>query len=200
VQPYGKATKAVSSAKQKGDPIEEKITKKNFKGATIAQGSGLEGFDAIRLFSNGSGYIVFSKERRKNKKVKIILTDEELEGFLVALNLDRVSEIKGLYSAGLHDGTQGFIEINTSKGRRHAWLDNYFEPVAHTYRYCNRVIWPKIIGARIVSKEVDRQDEYERIFNAKKAEQDGSGQPATAPQSKSQNNKNTKQESKVRPQ
>ena len=33
-----------------------------------------------------------------------------------------------------------------------------------------------------------------------KAEQDGSGKPATAPQSKSQNNKNTKQESKGRSQ
>ena len=61
-----------------------------------------------------------------------------------ALNRDRIAEIERLYSTGIHDGTQGFIEIQVSGGRRFCWLDNHFDPVENTFEFCNRVIWPKI--------------------------------------------------------
>ncbi len=161
-----KGFKLKITKKQKGDVIEDKITRKNFKEVTIAQGSGLDGFDAIRLFEDGSGYIVFSNDPPwENKKVKISLSTAELDGLLVALNNDKISKIKGMYSSGVMDGTQGFIEIKTKKGRRFTWLDNYFNPLTNTYRYCNKVIWPKIIGATIDPPKIDRQEEYHRIFN-----------------------------------
>jgi len=161
-----KGFKLKITKKQKGDVIEDNITRKNFKEVTIAQGSGLDGFDAIRLFADGSGYIVFSNDPPwENKKVKITLTAVELDGLLTALNSDKISKIKGMYSSGVMDGTQGFIEIKTKKGRRFTWLDNYFNPLTNTYRYCNKVIWPKIIGATIDSQKIDRQEEYHRIFN-----------------------------------
>ena len=46
----------------------------------------------------------------------------------------------------------------------------------------------------------DWSDRAKAIWKKWKAQQDGAGQPATAPQSKSQGNKNTKQESKARSQ
>ena len=79
-----------------------------------------------------------------NRKVSISLTDEEMTALFQALNRDRIAEIERLYSTGIHDGTQGFIEIQVSGGQRFCWLDNHFDPVENTFEFCNRVIWPKI--------------------------------------------------------
>ena len=168
-KPYGETSKAIRVDKQKGDGLEGKVTKANFKEVTIAQGAGRDGFDAIRVFAGGKFYAIFSKvftgPWQQNEKVELVLSDDELTGLIAALNQDKVSEIEGLYSAGWHDGTQGFIEIKTSKGRRYTWLDNHFDPVSHTFDYCNRVIWPKIEGAKPVKKGIDRQAEYDRVFD-----------------------------------
>jgi hypothetical protein len=70
-RPYGEAPKATRIDDQKGDALEEKVTAENFKELTIGQGSGLDRFDAIQIFSDGSGYAVFSKERDRNEKALI---------------------------------------------------------------------------------------------------------------------------------
>ncbi len=83
-----------------------------------------------------------------------------------AINRDRIARIAGLYSTRLADGTQGFVELKTRKGRVYAWLDNYFEPVANTFSYCNDVLWPIALSSRAdrTSRRFDRQEEYLRVF------------------------------------
>lgn len=168
VTPLGERIRATRIDPQKGDRIPKTITMNNFQEVTIAQGSGLDGFDAIRVNQDRSGYIVFSEQRDMNKRVSISLTADEMSGLLEALNRDKITEIEGLYSSGVHDGTQGFIEIKASEGRRFCWLDNHFEPVENTFDFCNRVIWPKIKAARIEKKGIERQDEYHRVFHPEK--------------------------------
>ena len=168
VTPLGERIRATRIDPQKGHRIPDTVTMNNFQEVTIAQGSGLDGFDAIRVKQDCSGYIVFSEQRDMNKRVSISLTADEMSGLLEALNRDKLAEIEGLYSSEVHDGTQGFIEIKASEGRRFCWLDNHFDPVENTFNFCNRVIWPKIKGARIEKKRIGRQEEYYRIFHPEK--------------------------------
>jgi len=165
VTPYGERMRATRIDTQKGDHISHPITSSDFEEMTIAQGSGLDGFDAVRVYQDGSGYIVFSERRGKNKRVAMNLTPEEMSGLFQALNRDKIALIKGLYSTKLNDGTQGFLEIKTSGGRRYCWLDNHLDPVEHTFGFCNRVISPKIEGARIEMRGIGRQEEYYRVFH-----------------------------------
>ncbi len=168
VTPLGEHFAATRIDKQKGSDIPSPITVNNFQEVTIAQGSGLDGFDVIRIFQNRTGYAVFSEERDTNKKVSISLTEEEMTTLFQALNRDKIAEIEGLYSSGVHDGAQGFIELKASGGRRFCWLDNHFDPVENTFVFCNRVIWPKINGAQIEKERIGRQDEYYRVFHPEK--------------------------------
>lgn len=167
-RPYGEATKATRIDEQKGHRLKDTVSPTNFEELTIAQGSGLDGFDAIRIFSNGSGYAVFSNARDRNRKVAIKLSEKEMGELIASLNADKVAQIMGLYSAGWNDGTQGFVEIKTKEGRRYCWLDNHFDPVSNIFEYCNKVIWPKISSAKIEEKGIDRQAEYYRVFHPEK--------------------------------
>ena len=175
VTPLGERIKATRIDEQNGDRVSNPIVLSDFQEVTIAQGSGLEGFDAIRVYQDRSGYIVFSEQRDRNKRVAISITAEEMTGLLQTLNRDKIAEIEGLYSSGVHDGTQGFIEIRASGGRRFCWLDNHFDPVEHTFDFCNRVIWPKIEGAQIEKKGIGRQEEYYRVFRPGKQNRVGGG-------------------------
>jgi len=169
VTPFGDRTKATRIDAQKGDHILNPITSSDFEEVTIAQGSGLNGFDAVRVYHNGSGYIVFSERRDKNRRIAINLTPGEMSGLFQALNRDKIALIDGLYSTEFNDGAQGFIEIKTSGGRRYCWLDNHFDPVMNTFNFCNRVILPKIGGARTGKRGIGRQEEYDRVFPRKAA-------------------------------
>ena len=165
VAPFGRDNEVTEIGAQTGDAIASPISVGDFREFTIAQGSGMAGFDAIRVFGDRTGYIVFAEEgQRKNTKVLIALTEAEVAGLLAALNEDRVDSIKGFYAAGVFDGSQGFLEIATDSGRRFSWLDNYFRPVANTFDFCNRVIWPKVGSGRIEGTGIDRQAEYFRVF------------------------------------
>lgn len=166
--PLGDRFPATRIDKQKGGDIPNPITEDHFREVTIAQGSGSDGFDAIRVFQDRSGYIVFSEQRDTNQRVAISLTADEMSGLLQALNDDKIARIEGSYSSGIHDGTQGFIEIKASGGRRFSWLDNHFDPVENSFDFCNRVIWPKVKGARIEKKGIGRQEEYDRVFHPEK--------------------------------
>ena len=171
VTPLGEPIPATRIDPQKGDRIPNPVTLNSFREVTIAQGSGLEGFDAIRIYQDRSGYIVFSKQRDTNKKVSITLTTPEMNGLLEALNRDKIARIEGLYTTDVHDGTQGFIEIKALGGRRFCWFSNHFEPVKNTFSFCNRVIWPKIDGAQIDQKGIRRDEEYDRIFGSEEKAQ-----------------------------
>lgn len=171
VTPLGERFKATQIDDQKGDRVANPILLKEFQEVTIAQGSGLDGFDAIRIYQDRSGYILFSEQGDKNKKVAINLTEEEMIGLMQALNRDKIAQIDGLYSTEIHDGTQGFIEIKVSEGRRFCWLDNYFDPVENTFDFCNRVIWPKIEGAPVEQVGIGRQEEFYRVFHPEKQNQ-----------------------------
>lgn len=103
--------------------------------------------------------------------MKIEVSEAELAELFDALNKDQVSKIAGGYSTGWADGAQGFIEIQTVKGRRYAWLDNYFDPVANTYAFCNRIILPKVAKAKVEAKNVNPQEEYKRVFDPPKTPQ-----------------------------
>lgn len=168
VSPLGERFAATRIDKQKGGDIPSPIAVNNFQEVTIAQGSGLDGFDVIRIFQSHTGYAVFSEERDTNEKVFISLTEEEMTTLFQALNRDKIAQIEGSYSSGVHDGAQGFIEIKASGARRFCWLDNHFDPVENTFDFCNRVIWPKINGAQIEKKRIGRQDEYYRVFHPEK--------------------------------
>jgi hypothetical protein len=168
VTPFGERITATRIDAQKGDHISNPIVSSDFKEVTIAQGSGVDGFDAVRVYQDGSGYIVFPEREDKNRRVAINLTPEEMSGLFQALNRDKIALIDGLYSTELNDGAQGFIEIKTSGGRRYCWMDNHFDPVENIFGFCNRVIWPKIEGARTEKRGIGRQEEYDRVFHPEK--------------------------------
>jgi hypothetical protein len=131
VRPYGTAEQLTKREPQRGSGIGPVLVQKDLVDLTIAQGSGLDGFDGLRVFGDGTAYAFFGKPEvgATNEKRTFRLSQGELAGLVSAINRDRIARIAGLYTTGTADGTQGFIELKTTKGRVYTWLDNYFEPV-----------------------------------------------------------------------
>jgi len=70
----------------------------------------------------------------------------------------------------------------------------------HYFLEMRSLLYPKEYQKMQKQFSISRLNKPYRAYLTKPAEQDGAGQPATAPQSKSQSNKNIKQESKGRSQ
>ncbi|HRQ89382.1 MAG TPA: hypothetical protein PLA50_11325 [Bacteroidia bacterium] len=169
LRPFGEKFELFETHEQEGDGTFSRVATGNFVEATIAQGSGFSGFDSIRIHSSGSAEIVFGNSGEDFRKVETKLNPSELEGLFEAFNRDGMHEIKGSYRTRRSDGVQGFVELVTREGRRFCRMDNYFEPLQHTYEYCNRVIVPKLASATLVKGRMDPQAEYHRIFYPEQA-------------------------------
>src|SRR4051794_30313060 len=148
VRPYGDDEKLTETRPQKRGHHLPEVNRESFKEITIAQGSGMDGFDTIRIFADGSGYAIVGLPESRGLRVPFKLSAEELNSLIRAIQHDQLGQIKGMYSSGVADGTQGFVELVTSAGRVSCWLDNYFLPVSHLYAFCNRYVWPDVMRRR----------------------------------------------------
>lgn len=171
-RPYGDDVGLQKASSQRGSRALPEVTSESFREITVAQGSGLDGFETIRIFSDGTGYAVVRFDGSHAARVPLHLSHQQLALLLVAIQQDRLRHIKGMYSSGFSDGTQGFVELVTSRGRVYSWLDNYFEPVSNLFAFCNQHIWPGV--ARRVpayrsrpQRNLNLQEECDRIFNKK---------------------------------
>src|SRR4051794_39526265 len=89
--PYGKVS--LKEAKpQPGNRSLPKPTSETFREITIAQGSGLAGFDSIRIFSNGTGYAVVGHQAEKGTRVPVRLSPEQIALLLRAIHRDRLHQ------------------------------------------------------------------------------------------------------------
>ena len=170
VRPLGEDSKLTDAKPQSGTRGLPDATRQTFREITIAQGSGLLGFDTIRIFADGSGYAIAGLDNARAIRVPLQLSNEQLGGLLRAIRQDRLVRIKGSYSSGVHDGAQGFVELITTDGRVYSWLDNYFKPVSHVYTFCNRQVWPEVklrLRAYPIRRNVDLYEEHHRVFRRK---------------------------------
>ncbi len=163
-RPFGEETKATRVDPQKSPALEPTLNEANFQEVTIAQGSGRDGFDTIRVIRDGASYAVFTQPGGSTGQWDLAISQEEMTGLMEALNKDKITQLAGLYATDLADGTQGFVEIKMTRGSRHTWMSNSFEMVPHTFAYCNRVIWPKVAAAKPGRKNINPQAEYYRVF------------------------------------
>lgn len=167
VRPYGQLDPLKETKPQEHGPRIPTPNLKNFRELTIAQGSGLGGYDTIRLFADRTGYAVTGHAGSGGVQIPLRLSASQWDALLIALRRDGINRLKASYRADVADGAQRFVELVTSAGRVHTWLDNYFEPVAHTYRFCNAEIWPEVqhrILRHSFGKRHDLQEEYYRVF------------------------------------
>jgi len=171
VRPFGEPQKLKTTKPQEGTHSLLPPARQNFREMTIAQGSGRDGFHCLRIFADGKGYAAVglpeTSRHSEGFQVPIQLSSAELDGLLAAMRQDGLHRVKGEYSSGVDDGVQGFVEVVTSEGRVYAWLDNYFDPVAHTYHFCNAQIWPQVRKSISHSRSESRhdlQEEYRRVF------------------------------------
>jgi len=144
------------------------VSRESFREVTVAQGSGRDGFDTIRIFADGSGYAVVGLSESRAFRVPLRLSGQQLDLLIRAIQQDQIGRIKGMYSSGAADGTQGFVELVTSSGRVYCWLDNYFVPVSHTYAFCNQHVWPDVVRRRSlfrIQRHFNLQEEYSRVFH-----------------------------------
>jgi hypothetical protein len=171
VEPLGSGAWFPTTQLRQGTPIHA-LSLETMKEVTIAQGSGKNGFDSMRIMRDGSGYAVVETQHSRSMppkfaKVPMKWSEGQVAGIVDAMNRDGLTKGKGGYSNGAFDGTQGFVEIVTSDGRIYVWLDNYFDVVKNTFRYCNTSLWPEveklgISGAN--SSAIEAQAEYYRVF------------------------------------
>ncbi|EDY19722.1 hypothetical protein CfE428DRAFT_2898 [Chthoniobacter flavus Ellin428] len=155
---------------QCGNRALPEVTGESFREITVAQGSGRDGFETIRIFADGTGYAVARIGDSRAVRIPLHLSPPQLALLLRAIQQDRLRDIQGLYSSGIQDGTQGFVELVTSRGRVYAWLDNYFEPVSSLFAFCNQHIWPEVrrrTPAHQRPRHLNLQEEYERVFRGK---------------------------------
>lgn len=166
VKPFGDEPMLRETRPQRSHRTVPEVTGDSFREVTIAQGSGLGGFETIRLFSDGSGYAVVRLSDTHAARVPIRLPPRQLALLVRAIQQDQLHRIRGMYSSGIADGTQGFVELVTSAGKVNSWLDNYFVPVAHLYAFCNEQIWPQVSPrlSLIRGRKYDSQEEYNRVF------------------------------------
>ena len=154
-----------SSGRAAEAPIGE-ITAHNFTEITVAQGSGLAGYDSVRVLADGTGYAVVGNRHDEYFRVPISLTRPEMADFFRAMNQDRLPRLKGVYSAGIDDGVQGFVVVTTKVGSLYTYFDNFFLPIAHTYEFCNEHIWAKLKQTRLQGvhpRRVSGSSEYSRV-------------------------------------
>lgn len=155
---------------QQGNRGSPEVTDESFREITVAQGSGMDGFETIRIFSDGTGYAVAPLDNSRAARVPLYLSHQQLTLLVRAIQQDRLRHIKGMYSSGADDGTQGFVELVTSRGRVYSWLDNYFEPASHVFEFCNQHIWPEVsrrAPAYRLQRNFNFQEEYYRVFHNK---------------------------------
>jgi hypothetical protein len=166
LRPAGDALPLSKKENQSGDLSGGEISRDTFREVTLAQGTGEGGFNLLRIFRGGEVVCVHGTKTGKRKTWKSTIPVSLVDGLMQALNEDRVSEIEGLYSAALPQGTQGFVELSMTYGRAYAWLDNYFEPLEKSFEYCNREIWPVVLKKKPVfgGEMADGKADYRRIF------------------------------------
>jgi hypothetical protein len=144
------------------------LTRTTFAEVTIALGSGWDGFDSFRIFSDGAGYAVVRKSGTETVKIPFRISSDQLSGLIKAVNSCKPGNIQGLYSAGVADGTQGFIEIQSkSGGRVFVWMDNSFQTAAGLYAFARQELWPMLKD--LVAQDwggagADAMEEYQRVF------------------------------------
>jgi hypothetical protein len=149
------------------------ITKDTFQEITIAQGSGFMGFDTVRIFRDGSGYVVIGDFESQSgslpggAKIPISLDAAAFDALLRAIQLDKAHQLHAIYTSELNDGCQAFIELRSTNGCTRSWLDNYFRPVRNLYAWANQHVFPKITSMQPspkLRKNYDLQEEYHRVF------------------------------------
>ncbi len=153
---------------QPGHRVLPEVTGESFREITVAQGSGINGFETIRIFADGTGYAIGVLDDGRAVRVPLHLSPPQMALLLRAIRQDRLRQIQGLYSSGICDGTQGFVELVTATGRVYSWLDNYFEPVSYLFAFCNQHIWPEVrrtAPAYRTQRHFDLQEEYDRVFH-----------------------------------
>jgi hypothetical protein len=168
VRPGGEDFKLSETKPQPGAHRPLRVDHESFREITVAQGSGRDGFDTIRIFADGSGYAVVGLSNSRAVRVPFRLSAPQLDSLIRAIQQDQLGSIQGMYSSGAVDGTQGFVELVTSAGRVHSWLDNYFVPVSHTFAFCNQHVWPDVMrrhSAFPIRPHFDLQKEYSRVFH-----------------------------------
>ncbi|CAN5885574.1 hypothetical protein BH11VER1_BH11VER1_06060 [soil metagenome] len=167
-RPFGEAQKLVSTTAQSGKSVATgTITRTTFREITIAQGSGLEGFDVIRIYADGTGYATVGDFEQGTAIIPLSLPAHTMEALHQAIKRDRPEDWLASYSSDLHDGAQGFAELQTSAGSTRCLLNNYFVPVRHLYAFCNEQVWPIIKESKPrpkLKKDYSRQVEYYRVF------------------------------------
>ena len=150
-----------------GGGISAPVTKDSFREMTLAQGSGWHGFDTLRIYADGTGYAVIGKDHEGAAKLPITLPEPAMQELMAALNADHVGRLKGSYSIGIHDGSQGFVQVMTANGTVTSWLDNYFTPLHHLYEFAEKHVWNEIRLQQQppgLDRNYDRQAEYYRVF------------------------------------
>lgn len=170
VRPGGEEFKLSETRPQAGAHRPLQVDHEGFREITVAQGSGRDGFDTIRIFAGGSGYAVAGLSNSRAVRVPFRLSAPQFDSLIRAMQQDQLGSIKGMYSSGALDGTQGFVELVTSAGRVYSWLDNYFVPVSHTYAFCNQHVWPDVMRRRFAfptRRHTNLQEEYARVFHDK---------------------------------
>lgn len=143
------------------------VNRATFREITIAQGSGLEGFNVIRIYADGTGYVTVGDFEHGTAVIPLSLSASTMEALYQAIKQDRPEDWLDSYSSDLNDGAQGFAELQTHTGSTRCWLNNYFVPVKNLYAFCNQEVWPVIKTTKSLSrlkKNYDRQAEYYRIF------------------------------------
>ena len=116
VRTFGEVFPLTKTVRQRSHVLPE-VTRQTFREITIAQGSGFAGYDAIRIFSDGSGYAVAAVSESRACRLPLQLSAQQLDLLIRAIHEDKLGRINALYSSGIDDGAQGFVELVTAGGR-----------------------------------------------------------------------------------
>lgn len=150
-----------------GRGISEPVTKKTFRELTLAQGSGQTGFDTLRIYADGTGYVVVGEDFVGAAKLPITLSDAVMNELMAAIRADHVASLQGSYSSSLNDGAQAFVQVVTSRGTVETWFSNYFTPLHHLWEFANKHVWEDVLRTDpppLLDRSYDRQEEHYRVF------------------------------------
>jgi hypothetical protein len=167
-KPFGEVQKLTSTTPQPENSIAiGPITRATFREITVAQGSGMDGYDVIRIYADGTGYATVGDFEHGTAIIPLSISASTMEALYQAIKRDRPEDWQASYSSDLNDGAQGFAELQTNAGSTRCGLNNYFVPVKNLYAFCNQQVWPVIKATKPLpklKKNFDRQAEYYRVF------------------------------------
>ncbi|QIF02007.1 hypothetical protein [Roseimicrobium sp. ORNL1] len=155
------------NSKTQGNPV-PRTPGEVVQAVTFAHGSGQGGFDSVRLDREGNVVFVIAidENNRRYERHTFQVPAEKARALLDGTGVQGCFGLHRLYTAGVNDGSQAFMRIDSNKRGRTYWFDNFYpERLKQFTAELDRWIAQADADADAVRVGVPRRDDGFQVYH-----------------------------------